>query len=554
MKLFIELAGEHYPLDCPLPQGMIHEASRYFIHWTEQNPEAKDEDYQLIVSDIPVNMTMFTNSNGSVKIKWSWEPEFYSGSFSPEIFFKGTRIWPVEKLGGALTVDPDCKKLTQQQFCLMLEDIARISQILYSLSPAFKNTRLGRGGMKPPLAQLELLLLYIEQIVLAVGQIAKNPKKKLESFRREVPLYQSSQIDEQSIIGLIHHPEKFIQVKKIPQSLDKLATKTNNYLFESVNEVTKQISYNTYENAFVKGFLQRLLRIILRLERQLASAISASAQDLGKRSVAERKLRALRVCKKDIQRCLKLPFLEQVEPATKLDKVTVTMTKHPGYRLLHRYYLKFLLGLNPVGQENLDLSLERTYQLYEYWCFLKIVEYLVKKHKVEEVDTSELFTVVGEHGGISLRLKHGNESAVKVNEKLKVYFQRQYNHHPIDNQLGVGSYSFLMKPDIVLEKIEEDGSINTVLLDPKYRVGRTPILEALGDMHKYKDALVDGNGKRIISAAFILVPNSPEDTGIVARYCPSDYKLRHGFGVCVLSPGNDSNLDDLNKLLQEFGM
>jgi len=46
-----------------------------------------------------------------------------------------------------------------------------------------------------------------------------------------------------------------------------------------------------------------------------------------------------------------------------------------------------------VGQENLDLGLERTYQLYEYWCFLKIVEYLVKRYKAEEVDTSELFTI-----------------------------------------------------------------------------------------------------------------------------------------------------------------
>lgn len=234
--------------------------------------------------------------------------------------------------------------------------------------------------------------------------------------------------------------------------------------------------------------------------------------------------------------------------------MTVTLTKHPGYRRLHQYYLKFLLGLTPVGQENLDLSLERTYQLYEYWCFLKIVEYLVKRYKDEEVDASELFTVTGEHGGISLRLKHGNESAVKVNERLKVYFQRHYNHHPIDNLPGVGSYSFLMKPDIVLEKKEEDGSINTVLLDPKYRVGRKPILDALGDMHKYKDALVDGNGKRIISAAFILVPNSPQDTGIVARYCPWDYKIQHGFGVCILSPGNESNLDELNELLLEFGI
>ena len=38
---------------------------------------------------------------------------------------------------------------------------------------------------------------------------------------------------------------------------------------------------------------------------------------------------------------------------------------------------------------------------------------------------------------------------------------------------------------------------------------------------------------------------------MIERYTPLDYRLKHGLGVCVLSPGEDDGLKDLGELLCE---
>jgi|GEM_PF-1330420 len=549
MNLFIEFNGQLTPLEGDLSELCVHEATKYAIHGFEENPDAVLEDYQLMISHVPIEPCLFQKTEGQVKIKWNWEPEFFSGLFYPELYYQGKRIWPSTKKTNGVMVDADARKLTREHFMQMIEDIARISEILFSLSPAYKKTTIGRKGAKLPLAQLELLNEYLEQIIRAVEQIAKNPRKKLNSLRNEIPLDQVKQMDEQALLSLLTNPGKWVKANQIPDSLKRLAQRTQGYLFESVNEVQKRVSFDTYENAFIKGFLLKILRLTQQLEGILKQSLNALSQDLIQKSIALRNLEKVTEYRKALQNSLKLPFLQEVKPAEHLQEVTVTLLKHPAYRRLHQNYLKFLLGLSPIGLETLSLSLERTYQLYEYWCFLKITEYFVQRYQDESVDASTLFTVSPEHGGISLRLKHGEESCVQINKNLKIYFQRHYNHYASNDQIKTGSYSFLMKPDIVVEKVEGNQRL-TIIFDPKYRVGSDTIKAALGDMHKYKDALVDKDLNRVVQAAFILVPNVPSEFAIQERYLPFEYKSKHGFGVCVLRPGDQSGLEEIEKLIK----
>jgi predicted component of viral defense system (DUF524 family) len=550
MTLFIELTGHLYPLDEDLPSGSIREASKYTIYWQEQKQEADLDKYQLIISDISLIPCLAKGINDQVQIKWTWEPEFFSGQFYPELFYAGEKVWPKGRGEKAVTVDADARKLNHDEFCSMIEDIARISQILYSLSPAYKKSQLSRKGERLPLIQLEILNKYLNEILLAVELLSKNPKKKLESLRRDVPLHQVKQIDQQALYKLLVNPNNWVKGKNIPTSLKVLADKNNGTLFKTVSEVQKRLSFNTYENSFVKGLLNRLLYTVNNLEKQLSGAVSSFTQDPVKKRVAERKLERLKPYGRRIRQCLSLPFLAEVRAADRLEKVTVTMLKHPVYRRIHQFYLKFLLGLTPLGEEFLELSLERTYQLYEYWCFLKLAEYLLEHYGDEDVDADSLFTVSEENGGISLKLKHGFGSAIRINKNLKIYFQRQYNHYRLNGQ-EVGSYSFKMIPDIVIEKRDETGT-TTLILDPKYRVGEQAIKEALGDMHKYKDALVDSSRRRIVNATYILIPNHPTTRDIAERYLPKEYKLTHGMGVCILSPGENDGLKEIDFLLQQF--
>lgn len=545
MRLYIESGGIIYELPASLSTGALKETNKYLFYWEEERTDAELDEYRFFVSDMLLQPCFFSAKGNQVEIRWTWDPEFFSGQFFPVLYYKGRKIWPERKSSEGIIVDADLDKLTRQQFCSMVEEV---SAIAFSLSPAFHCIGLGMGGRKFALVQMELMINYLGQILRTVKCIARNPKKKLINVRQNVPFHQARQSDEHAILQLVTSPASFVKcdISLIPAALKPLTDRTNNYLFEKISEVTSHISYNTYENAFVKGFLLQLLYLTYKLERQLASMAASTLRDQIRNNLAKRLREQIISFRKAIQEILRLTFLQEVDPLTKIENVTVTMLKHPDYRRLYRYYQKFLLNAVPLGLECFDLSLDRTYQLYEYWCFMKVAGFLMERYGNKQGDTSDIFAISPEHGGISLRLQHGQQSVVKINNGLKIYFQRQYNYY---SGSSIGSYSFEMRPDIIIEHVDEKGTKKTIILDPKYRVNREGILTALGEMHKYKDALVDENNNRIIKAAFILVPNTPLTEDIVNRYTPLEYKIKHGLGVCVLTPGDNSGLEALDELL-----
>ncbi len=542
MRLSIGNGEKSYELHKSLPAGILQEAKKYVICLEEDNAEdLSPEDYSVTVSGVPANLIMTNKNNGNLCLKWIWEPEFFSGQFYPEVFYQGKRIWPEANRSIAIIVNPDQAKLSEEHFCLMLEEVSRIA---FLLSPAYKQARLGHSIQRLSIAQLEMITLYIKDILCAVERIAQNPKKKLLRIRHEVPVYQVRQTDEETLLRMVTQTSGWSKTNnaELSPGLSEIAMKMNGHLVERVSEVSNRVSYDTYENAFVKGFLLRLLYFTYMLDQQLGYLEkNRTVNDPIRYYVAANRRWQIRSYRKSIQSKLNMPFLREVNPLTTVGKVTVTMQKHPDYRRLYTYYHKLLRNITPLGGECFDISIERTYQLYEYWCYLKLIERLVQKYGVSKFDGQEVFKTSAEDKGLSLKLTHGKQSMVKINERIRIYFQRQYDYY---NKSRYGSYSGQMKPDIVIEQIDDKGILRTTILDPKYRVTHTGIREALVKMHAYKDAIVDKNMNRIVEKAYILVPDMPTDTGD-SKYVKEQYKKDHGLGILIVSPGNDAGFDEL---------
>lgn len=542
--LTIIIAGKAYNV-LKLPDGLLQEKGQYQLRWQDNRTGVKPEDYCLLVSNVELKPTYFTSTAAGSEIRWLWEPEFFAGTFHAELYVEGSKVWPVGSVA-EIIVNAELKKVTQQQFQQMVEELA---QLAFSLSPAYYKSCLGKGRTFS-LVQLELIVQYSKEILRAVDAVARNPRKKLLQFRRSVPLHQVKQSDEQALLQLVTHSADFVSVdaQAVPPALSAVAAKTKNLLFSTITEVDQRVSFNTYENGFVKGLLLLLITLINQLLHQL-SALSLQEERLGK--IATSRLEQLRYWKRQVRLRLELPFLQEVEPVQKAENYTITLAKHPDYRRLYQYYHKLRYTSVPLGQESLPLSVERTYQLYEYWCFMKIAGLLIEQVGDATADVRDLFTIVPDQGQLSLRLKHGEQSKIRITDNLSIYFQR---HYPYYRETAIGSYSFQMIPDIVLERSWEDGSTTSVILDPKYRVARDSLLSALGDMHKYKDALVDATGQRIITAAYILVPREPNAEDLRTKYLQQDYQLKHGLGIVVLSPGEEQEAIALLDLLSQVGI
>ncbi|KKK36916.1 hypothetical protein WQ57_05590 [Mesobacillus campisalis] len=185
-----------------------------------------------------------------------------------------------------------------------------------------------------------------------------------------------------------------------------------------------------------------------------------------------------------LNRWLASPFLKGVSVNRGPYSITQKFRKHPVYRLWYGWFDRlYKHGREGIGLDY-PISLKDTYQLYEIWCFMKVVKVLKEAGLVK--DTTNLYLMTND--GIFLNLAENQESEIRLEGGVSLFYQLSYQY----NSRNFHTYTQRMIPDIVLES--ERGII---VFDPKYRVpGNLGI--ALGEMHKYRDGILTGiQGQRL---------------------------------------------------------
>ena len=211
------------------------------------------------------------------------------------------------------------------------------------------------------------------------------------------------------------------------------------------------------------------------------------------------------------------------------------------------------LGLAALFSDFLQMPLARTYELYELWCFLRLLRAAVQEYGPTGVDLSNLF-VTDAAGGMTIS---AGAVIVPVGPDKTLCFQRQYREYWIEHS-GEGSISRMMVPDVVLAGSGFGSSKRQVIvLDAKYRINEG-LNDALNSIHTYRDALVQeaesGKVEGIVTAAYLLTPHTPilgsdfKTTPVPGRLFHPLYRDKFRFGAITLRPGMDSN--DLRNCLK----
>ena len=173
MRISIGNGEKSFEVYEPIPAGVFKEAGKYTICLEDNSAtDILPEDYFLMVSGVPATLLATHKNNNDLRLTWIWEPEFFSGQFYPEIYYQGKRIWPEANRSTAIIVDADQAKLSEEQFCSMVEDVSRIA---FLLSPAYKQANIGHSSQRLSVAQLEMITLYLKDILRTVERIAQNP-------------------------------------------------------------------------------------------------------------------------------------------------------------------------------------------------------------------------------------------------------------------------------------------------------------------------------------------------------------------------------------------
>jgi hypothetical protein len=257
-------------------------------------------------------------------------------------------------------------------------------------------------------------------------------------------------------------------------------------------------------------------------------------------------LRCRRLARRVGRLAIAEPFAEAADAPPRL-MLSSLFRNDPAYRLFYRLWQDMNLGIAAVFGDFLDMPLARTFELYELWCFLRLVRAGVEEFGPTGVMVDDLF-ISDAGGGLTIA---AGAVTVPVGAGWKICFQKKYREFWIEPDRR-GSFSRIMEPDVVA--IREPGeapegggeAARLIILDAKYRISEG-LNDALSSIHTYRDALVrevhGGTLEAIVQAAYLLTPFVPaigadyRTTTLPGRLFHPEYRTTFKFGAVTLRPG-----------------
>lgn len=510
----------------PVAPGTVQETGTYLFELTG-SPEAMAAD--LLIDDLPLE-ALRPKAPGTAL--WRWSPGFHAGMIEAELRLPGQVPRHFE-----VVTDPDRRKLTRDDFDTMVREILDDTFALFSLSSFRKAVARGSGNRPPAIARLEFLRSRIDELEAIATAIARSPRRVLTSDEAVLPYHRASRATGPEILRSFRSG----RVLRESASPSRLPAQLRGFLPESIRVRQRRSSLDLPEHRQMKACLLSW------------AAWLAAAADLLERSRPGRDTESQQGAAAWANRCRRLgrrvarlataaPFAEAGDAPPRL-ALSSLFRNDPVYRRFYRLWQDMNLGIAAVFGDFLNLPLARTFELYELWCFLRLVRAGAEEFGPEGLDIRDLF-ITDAAGGVTLA---AGAVTVRVGGGWKLCFQKQYREFWLEPDRQ-GSFSRTMTPDIVAARgaTPPDHASRLIVLDSKYRID-DGLNDALSSIHTYRDALVreaeSGEIEGIVTAAYLLTPYLPvladgyRDTPLPGRLFHPDYRAGFRFGAVTLRPG-----------------
>lgn len=508
-----------------VPPGVVREGASYLF-------ELRDSDdafaADLLIDDVPAEAL---RSREPRMARWRWQPGFHAGMVEAALRVPGTGTRRFE-----ITTDPDLRKLTRGDFDAMVREVLEDTFALFSLSAFRKGIARQPGNRPPPLARLEFLRSRAGEIAETIAAIGRAPRHFLRAEEMTVPAHRATRATGAEIIksfrsGAVRH--ETVSPSRLPPALGgrlpaqiTLRQRRNSV---DIPEHRQMKACLQSWSAWLGGVAEVLARMGVADDPEITTTAGAWAART--RQVARR-----------LGEAAATPFLADAGEGLPQLHMSSLFRRDPTYRRFYRLWQDMNLGLAALFGDFLNMPLARTYELYELWCFLRLLRAASEEYGPAGVDLSSLF-LSDAAGGVTIA---AGAVTVPVGGSNVLCFQRQYREYWIEPD-GQGSFSRTMVPDVVFAGGAPDGAGRRVIvLDAKYRIN-DGLNDALNSIHTYRDALVrevGGNDTEgIVTAAYLLTPHMPDlaadfkATPVPGRLFHPQYREKFRFGAVTLRPG-----------------
>lgn len=532
-----------WPAGDNIPPGSIREAGSYFFELRESD-QALEAD--LLIDGVPAEAL---RSRRPDMARWRWTPGFHAGAVQIALRLPGSGTQRFE-----ITTDPDLRKLTRDDFDAMVREVLEDTFSLFSLSAFRKGIAHQPGSRPPPLARLEFLHSRAEAIVDAVSEIGRSPRNFLQSEQITLPFYRVRRLTGPEIIRSFRSGV----VLKETRAPSRLPRALRGHLPAQITTRRRRNSADIAEH--------RQIRACLEAWASWLTSVADTLEGLARRDDPEMvgtsgswSVRSRRIARR-LSSTARTEFLAEVGSAPATLKMSPLFRRDPAYSRFYRLWQDMNLGLAALFGEFLQMPLARTYELYELWCFLRLLRAAVEEYGPSDVDLSNLFTT-DTYGGLTLS---SGAVSVTVGPDRLISFQRRYREYWSEAD-GEGSFSRTMVPDVVFAGTGFSGPHKQVIvLDAKYRID-DGLNDALSSIHTYRDALVrqhdNDEVSGVVTAAYLLTPHIPvigEDfktTPVPGRLFHPQYREKFQFGAVTLRPGmsGEELRDSLRTIVADAG-
>ena len=326
----------------------------------------------------------------------------------------------------------------------MLQDISNeiAGAVLGFMRNTYQEFSIGSTQNTIPALFFEIIKRIFDKFQNAANTIIASPHHKLYVEHPVVPAHKVKKIDNQTIKWLQKHPEHVV-----PMAAGYSAVKAPT--------VKKQITYNTLENQFTKFILKSTSKKLKDFRDRYVRST---------RKPEDAVLNSVDTMTSALNKLVNGTFLREVDDYRATQSMSLVFEMAPGYRELYKYYLMMQRGLSVHG-DVFRMSLKDTAQLYEYWCFIKLVTLMKRNYRLASSDVIKV-----DHTGVTISLVKGKKSEVKfVNPSTGEQITLSYNPGEQNTQ------TVNQRPDNVLT-LEKKGSDvpYKYVFDAKYRIENNP--------------------------------------------------------------------------------
>lgn len=521
-----EVAWQVWPVPAAVPPGAVREGASYLFELRDSDdPLAAD----LIIDDVPIEAL---RSREPRTARWRWQPGFHAGMVEAVLRLPGIGTRRFE-----ITTDPDLRKLTRDDFDAMVREVLEDTFALFSLSAFRKGIARQPGNRAPPLARLEFLRSRAEAITATVAAIARSPRHYLRAESISVAAHRAKRATGPEIIKSFRSGV----VRTETADPSRLPAPLKGRLPAQITMRRRRNSVDIPEHRQIKACLRAWGAWLSSVAGMLGKAgATEDAETIAK--TATWAVRARRIARQ-LNNVASAGFMADVGEEQALLRMSSLYRNDPIYRRFYRLWQDMNLGLAALFGDFLQMPLARTHELYELWCFLRLLRAAVEEYGSTGVDLSSLF--IDDAGG-AVTIATGAIS-VPIGEGRVLCFQRRYREFWVEESME-GSFSRTMIPDVVLAGTSlSSGKREVIVLDAKYRINEG-LNDALNSIHTYRDALVQEADSEqiegIVTAAYLLTPHVPTGLHSDFRATPSPGRLFHPkyrekfrFGAVTLRPG-----------------